>query len=128
MDNSPQPSHFIRWFDPRNRQVGTWAFILNRITALGLTLYLFLHLIALGQLAQGAEAYNAFIALAKTPVIKIGEMLVISAGFIHGLNGIRIVLNSLGLGIRAQKAIFIGFMVVALLGIGFFAFKMFFGD
>jgi len=125
MDNSPNPSHLLRWFDPRNRQVGTWAFILNRITALGLTFYLFLHLIMLGQLAQGAEAYSNFIALAKTPVIKIGEMLVLSAGFIHGLNGIRIVLNSLGVGVRAQKTTFLGFMVVALIGIAFFAFKMF---
>lgn len=125
MENSPRPSHFMRWFDPRNRQVGTWAFILNRVTALGLTFYLFLHLVALGQLAQGPEAYNNFIALAKTPVIKIGEMLVIAAGIIHGLNGIRIVLNSLGIGVRAQKATFLGFMVVALIGIVFFAFKMF---
>ncbi len=53
MTNHPSPSNFWRWFDPRNRQIGTWGFILNRITALGLTLYLGLHLIALGQLAQG---------------------------------------------------------------------------
>ncbi len=125
MENSPKASHLLRWFDPRNRQVGTWAFILNRITALGLTFYLFLHLIALGQLAQGPEAYNAFIALAKTPVVKIGEMLVLAAGIIHGLNGIRIVLNSLGVGVRTQKATFLGLMVVALIGIAYFALKMF---
>ena len=121
MDNSPDPSRLLRWFDPRNRQVGTWAFILNRITALGLTFYLFLHLFALGQLAQGADAYNSFVALAKTPLIKIGEMLVLSAGIIHGLNGIRIVLNSLGVGVRIQKATFIAMMALALVGIAFFA-------
>lgn len=125
MENSPQPSRFWYWFDPRNRQVGSLAFILNRITGLGLTFYLFLHLVALGQLAIGEEAYNGFIALAKTPVIKIGEMLVISAGLIHGLNGIRIVLNSLGIGVRVQRALFIVFMALALVGMGFFAFKMF---
>ena len=54
MTNHPAPANFWRWFDPRNRQIGTWAFILNRITALGLTLYLLMHLVALSQLAQGA--------------------------------------------------------------------------
>jgi succinate dehydrogenase / fumarate reductase, cytochrome b subunit len=88
------PPTFWRWFDPRYRSISTWAFILNRITALGLTLYLFMHLIVLGKLAQGPEAYDAFIELAHTPVIKVGEMLVIAAGLIHGLNGIRIALNS----------------------------------
>jgi len=125
MDNSPQPSRLWHWFDPRNRQVGSWAFILNRITALGLTFYLFLHLMMLGQLAIGEEAYTNFITLAKTPVIMIGEMLVIAAGIIHGLNGIRIILNSFGIGVRVQKFLFIGLMTLAVAGIAFFAVKMF---
>jgi succinate dehydrogenase / fumarate reductase cytochrome b subunit len=126
--NHPSPKNFWRWFDPRYRQIGTWAFILNRITALGLSLYLFLHLVMLGQLAQGPEAYNAFIALAKTPLIKAGEMLVIAAGLIHGLNGIRIALNSFGIGVRFQKQTFIGLMALALVGIAFFGYVMFFGE
>ena len=60
MPNHPAPTNFWRWFDPRNRQIGYWAFILNRITALGLTLYLVLHLIALSQLSQGAAAFVRF--------------------------------------------------------------------
>lgn len=124
MENSPHASRFIRWFDPRNRQVGTWAFILNRITALGLSFYLFLHLVMLGQLAQGPDAYNNFIALAKTPIIMTGEMFVIAAGIMHGLNGIRIVLNSLGVGMRAQKVTLLITALVAVAGIAFFVFKM----
>ena len=77
MNNQPAPSRFWRWFDPRRRSPGTWAFILNRVTALGLTFYLALHLLMLSQLAQGPAAYNNFIQLAKTPVIKVGEILVI---------------------------------------------------
>jgi succinate dehydrogenase / fumarate reductase, cytochrome b subunit len=126
MTNHPSPINFWRWFDPRNRQVGTWAFILNRITALGLTLYLVLHLFMLSQLAIGPEAYNAFITLAKTPVIKVGEMLVVAAGIIHGLNGIRIALNSFGVGVRNQKMVFVFVMLLALVAIGFFGYVMFF--
>lgn len=126
MKNSSTPQNFPRWFDPRYRNVGTWGFILNRITALGLTLYLFLHLIALSQLAQGAEAYDGFIALVENPLFKLGEMLVIAAGLIHGLNGIRIALNSFGIGTRHQRPLFIGLMAVALVGIVIFGAKMFF--
>jgi succinate dehydrogenase / fumarate reductase, cytochrome b subunit len=116
------------WFDPRWRHPGTWAFILNRITALGLSLYLILHLFMLGKLAQGPEAYDSFIALAKTPLIKVGEMLVVAAGLIHGLNGIRVALTSFGVGVTRQKQIFWALMVLAAAGSLFFAYKMFLGE
>lgn len=125
MPNQPQSTNWPRWFDPRSRSLGTFGFILNRVTALGLTLYLLLHLAALGQLAKGAAAYDGFIALVKNPLFKLGELLVIAAGVIHGLNGIRIALNSFGIGVRRQKSTFIALMLVALFIIAFFAFKMF---
>lgn len=125
MSNAPSPTKFWRWFDPRNRSISTWAFILNRITALGLTLYLFIHLIALGQMAIGQEAYDNFIKFAHTPVIKVAEMFVIAGGLIHGLNGIRIGLTSFGIGARQQKVIFAGMMALALIGLIFFGIKMF---
>lgn len=128
MINSPEPRRFWRWFDPRGRQVGTLAFILNRITALGLTLYLVMHLFMLGKLAQGPEAYNSFITLAKTPLIKVGELFVIAAGLIHGLNGIRIALNSFGVGVRKQRMLFYIFFALALLGSVYFGWRMFFGE
>jgi len=128
MSNQPTASKFWRWFDPRNRSLGTLAFILNRITALGLTLYLFLHLYMLSKLAQGPEAYDSFIALAKTPVVMVGELLVIAAGLIHGLNGIRIALNSFRIGVRVQRQLFIALMAVAIVGTLVFGYVMFFTE
>jgi len=127
MANHPEPRNWPRWFDPRNRAVGTFGYILNRVTALGLTLYLVLHLIALSQLADGASAYDGFISLVKNPFFKLGELLVIAAGIIHGLNGIRIVLNSFGVGVQRQRSLFIALMVLSLLMIAFFAYVMFLG-
>jgi succinate dehydrogenase / fumarate reductase cytochrome b subunit len=46
------------------------------------------------------------------PVFTFFEVLVVTAGFVHGLNGIRIALNSFGVGIRSQKM-----LLVVLLGI-----------
>ena len=125
--NQPSTQNFIRWFDPRGRKTGTWAFILNRVTALGLLLYLGLHLVMLYKLVQGPEAYDSFIAFAKSPIIKFSEMFVIAGGIIHGLNGVRIVLNSLGIGVKQQKALFYGLMALAVVGISIFAYQMVFG-
>jgi succinate dehydrogenase / fumarate reductase, cytochrome b subunit len=127
MNEPSRAMNFLRWFDPRHRQLGTIAFILNRITGLGLTLYLFLHLYMLSKLVIGEAAYTAFIQFASTPAVKIGEMLVLAAGMIHGLNGIRIGMTSFGVGVRIQKQMFIGLMFFAVLGIGYFAFRMFLG-
>jgi succinate dehydrogenase / fumarate reductase cytochrome b subunit len=125
MRNASSPGNFWRWFDPRSRSVSTWAFILNRVTALGLTLYLFIHLIVLGKLAQGPQAYAEFLELAHTPLIKFGEMLVIAAGLIHGLNGIRIALTSFNIGTKYQKQIFAGLMLIAIAGIILFGIRMY---
>lgn len=116
----------LRWFDPRGRALSDYAFMLNRITALGLTLYLFMHLIVLGQLARGPEAYDGFLELIENPIMKFGELLVVAAVFIHGLNGIRIGLNSLGIAVPRQREIFIGVMVVSVIATAFFGWKMFF--
>ena len=124
-EQSQKPANFIKWFDPRNKSLGSWAFILNRITGLGLTLYLFLHLIMLGQLAKGPEAYDGFIALVKNPIFLTGELLVIAAALIHGLNGIRIGLTSFGIAGGKQKQLFVGLMTVAFIAIVYFAFRMF---
>ncbi len=126
MENHPsKPTNLIKWFDPRYRSLGSWAFILNRLSGLGLTLYLFLHLIMLGQLAKGPEAYDGFIALVKNPIFLAGELLVVAAALIHGLNGIRIGITSFGFAGGKQKQLFIGLMAVATIAILYFAVRMF---
>ena len=119
-------ARILRWFDPRGRALGDYGFILNRITALGLTLYLFLHLIVLGQLAQGPEAYEGFLNLMEHPIMKFGELLVVAAVFIHGLNGIRIGLNSFGIAVPRQRELLIGVLIISVIATAFFGWKMFF--
>ncbi len=128
MSNITSQSHVTRaakWFDPRSRTISYLGFILNRITALGLTLYLFLHLFMLSQLAQGPGAYDSFLETVHNPIFTFGEVLVVLAGCMHGLNGIRIVLNSLGIGARSQKAMLVTFMSIAILIGLYFAVRMF---
>jgi len=123
--NLPSPSRFWAWFNPLGRQAGGWAFILNRITALGLTLYLYLHLVILSQLTQGDAAWESFLKLAHSPIFKALELLVVAAGIIHALNGIRIVLTTFSIGTTNQKAMFYAAMVIAVVVIAVFAVRMF---
>ncbi|MEN4011448.1 MAG: succinate dehydrogenase, cytochrome b556 subunit [Chloroflexota bacterium] len=112
------------WFDPRGRNIGGLGFIINRLSAIGLTVYLYLHLFMLGKLAQGPEAYDAFIAFAKQPVIMVGELLVIAAGIYHGFNGIRIALTSFGVAIPVQRQLLFGVVGITLISIVVFGLKM----
>ncbi len=121
----PSSRNALRWFDVRGRQAGSWAFILNRLTALALTFYLGLHLIVLKNLTQGAQAYNDFIAFAQMPFIKIGEILLIIAVILHGLNGVRLTLLAFGICLRHQKTLFILSVIATILVAALFALRMF---
>jgi succinate dehydrogenase / fumarate reductase cytochrome b subunit len=123
--NKPSARRAWSWFVPFRRDVGSWAFALNRITAIGLTIYLFLHLGVLGLLARGPGAYDQFLELTENPFIKLGEWLVVAAAILHGLNGIRIVLTSFGIGVTRQKQLFFALMAIAAIVILFFTVRMY---
>mgnify|MGYP000112006332 FL=1 len=108
----------LLWGDVRGRGLGMWAYALNRITGIGLVVYLYLHLIVLSLLAQGASGWDAFIALAKTPLFLALDVILLVGLLIHGLNGLRITLNALNIGVAAQKQLFVVVIgLVILLGL-----------
>jgi succinate dehydrogenase / fumarate reductase cytochrome b subunit len=86
---------------------------------------LFLHLGVLGLLARGPGAYDQFLELTENPFIKLGEWLVVAAAILHGLNGIRIVLTSFGVGVTRQKQLFVALMAIAAVIILFFTVRMY---
>jgi succinate dehydrogenase / fumarate reductase cytochrome b subunit len=124
-NNGPSPANFWTWFNPIGRQTSGWAYILNRVTALGLTFYLYLHLVILGLLAKGPSGYDSFLKLARSPLFTFGELLVVAAGFLHGLNGIRIILTTFGVSVTYQRQLFYGLMAIALIAILIFGIRMF---
>jgi len=115
----------LLWFDVRWRAPGTWAFALNRITALGLALYLAIHLVVLSSLARGEEAYQAFLDTVNLPIIHFGSYLVVVAGIYHGLNGMRIALTSFGIAVRYQKSIFLGILIATIIASIYMFLRMF---
>jgi succinate dehydrogenase / fumarate reductase cytochrome b subunit len=107
------------WFDVRRRSTGQLAFSLNRLTGLGLTFYLYLHLIVLSQLLRGASAWKGFLRVATLPAFLGLDVLLIFGLLVHGLNGLRVALVGTGVAPDRQKALFVSLMTfgaILLLG------------
>ncbi len=102
------------WFDPRGHDLGLIAFALNRLSGIGLTAYLLLHLVVLTTFIRGERAWQVFVTLAKTPMFVALDAVLILGMIIHGLNGIRVSLIGLGFGARHQKSMFNILMAIGL--------------
>lgn len=100
------------WFDPRGRRLGGWAFIVNRVTGLGLVFYLYLHLAILSLLASGPGSWDAFVDLALSPPVLALDVVLIFGILFHGLNGIRVTLVGFGFVPDRQRALFVALMLV----------------
>ncbi len=105
VDVKPKPVERkpLQWFNVRGKRVGFWAYVVMRLSALGLVLYLFLHLGILSQLAIGPAAWDNFVAIAKSPLILIMDVVLIIGILAHSLNGIRLSLIGFGIGVPRQK-------------------------
>lgn len=123
-----RPKQSLRsWFDTRNRNVGTWAFALNRLTGIGLTVYLFLHLAVLSLLLQGEAGWDGFVAIAKHPLFLTLDVILLFGVLFHGLNGIRVAMVGIGAATRNHKTMF---WVLSAIGLVLFlvgAYLIYFG-
>ena len=123
----PQIRRASRWFDVRQRKLGMWAYVLNRITGIGLVVYLYLHLVVLSLLSGGPSSWDAFVALAHAPFFLALDVILLAGILIHGLNGLRITLLGLNVGVRAQKALFSMLTLVTVVALGAAILKIFGG-
>ncbi len=104
------------WFSPAKQGVGGWAFVLHRFTGIVLVLYLFLHLYVLSYLARGPEVYGNIVSLMENPILVLLEVGLVAAIAYHGLNGLRLMLMALNIGVERQKEMFwVVFLIAALI-------------
>jgi len=116
-----------RWFDVRQRNLGMWAYALNRITGIGLVVYLYIHLGVLSLLSRGPGSWDAFISVAHSPFFLTLDVILLAGILIHGLNGLRLALTGFDVGVRRQKALFSALMLVAVAALGVAILKIFGG-
>ncbi len=115
MSQDPEwTSRRSHWFELRYKPAGMLAFMLHRLTGLGLVFYLFLHLAVLSKLGGGPESWDSFLALVRSPLILILDGILLLGVLFHGLNGLRLTLIGLNLGLRWQK---VSFWVILVLSI-----------
>jgi succinate dehydrogenase / fumarate reductase, cytochrome b subunit len=69
---------------------GQWAFLLHRITGLGVLLFLAIHIVDTAFVYFAPHLYMDVIELYRSTLFGIGELGLVFALFYHGINGLRI--------------------------------------
>lgn len=97
---------YSRWLELRPRGAGMLAFMLHRVSGIGLVVYLYLHLALLAQLREGPAAWNGFVQTMRSPWVSILDAILLFGILVHGLNGLRLTLVGFGMLVRYQKPLF----------------------
>ena len=113
------------WFDVRKRNLGSWAFAINRLTGMGLIVYLVLHLIVLSTLLQGEQGWDKFLEIARSPFFLAFDIVLIFGILFHGLNGIRVALIGMGIGAKNHRSLFWVLMFIGAVLLVVSAWKVF---
>ena len=122
---------------------GRWGFerylyTLHRLTGLGLLTYFVLHIFVTSSRALGRASWETAMGSVSGPLFTLGEYLVFAAFAFHAVNGVRLFMVELGIGIgrpiepvypyrtsvHAQRPLAVGVMILAAIlavvgGIGF---------
>jgi succinate dehydrogenase / fumarate reductase, cytochrome b subunit len=96
-------------------KVGMWSWVLHRISGVGIFFFLLVHILDTALVRVSPEAYNAVIAVYKTPIIGIAELGLVGAILFHGLNGLRVIaVDFWSKGIKFQAAMFWAVIVITV--------------
>jgi fumarate reductase subunit D len=80
-----------------------WAFLMHRLSGLGLALFLPLHFWALGQALHGAAALDGLLRLVDQPLFKAAEWGLVVLLALHLMGGVRLMLIEFGSGSALRK-------------------------
>lgn len=110
-------------------KTGMLAWMLHRLTGLGLIFYLSLHIFVtrsfheaakIPNATERANAFNEIYGLLTNPIFGLLEIGLLAAVLYHAINGIRVLIIDFGNGARYQKKLWFALMgVFALLFVVF---------
>lgn len=105
---------------PARYKMGMWVWILHRITGVIIVLYGIAHLwvVSHARVDSGAS-FDRLIDTFNKPWVKALELVLLAAILYHAVNGLRILLFDLGIGVRVQKQLFWGLMGGGAILMGF---------
>ncbi|PSQ59410.1 succinate dehydrogenase, cytochrome b556 subunit [Halobacteriales archaeon SW_7_71_33] len=101
---------FGRWTE---FSAGMWAWVFHKFTGWVLVGYLFTHIAVLSTAIEGAATYNATLqGLESLLVVRVMEVGLLAVAVFHILNGMRLLLVDLGVGLEAQDKSFYASLVL----------------
>jgi succinate dehydrogenase / fumarate reductase cytochrome b subunit len=95
-----------------NPNVGTWSWLLHRITGVILVIYLFMHIFALSSSTGGETTFNSWLSKLQTPLTHVLEIGLAAVVAFHLLNGLRITIADFFFLTKPHKSIFWIAMVI----------------
>ena len=129
IDNKGRPNRLgvTGWLTGGRWGLERYLYTLHRLTGLGILTYFVLHIGVTASRAFGEASWTRAMGNVSGPVFKVGEFLVFAAFAFHAVNGIRLVLVELAIGIGkpiepvypyrtsvdVQRPIAIGAMILA---------------
>lgn len=69
-----------------------WSWVLHRLTGVGIYFFLLVHILDTALIRVSPEAYDAVMSTYKTPIMGLGECVLVGAIVFHAFNGLRIIL------------------------------------
>ncbi|MBN1964608.1 MAG: succinate dehydrogenase, cytochrome b556 subunit [Anaerolineae bacterium] len=74
------------------KTTGFISFFLRRLTGVALVLYLGLHIIAIGSVNLGPEAFNNTMNFLQSDLFKLAEIALLAAVVYHAFDGLRLII------------------------------------
>jgi succinate dehydrogenase / fumarate reductase, cytochrome b subunit len=81
------------------------GFWIQRLTGVCLLIYLFIHVRSI-HLLRDPASFDAALDMFRNPLFKMMEIVLLLGVILHALNGIRITLLDLGVGVTKQRQLF----------------------
>ncbi len=107
---------FGRW---KEFSAGMWAWIFHKFTGWVLIGYLFTHIAVLSSALAGPEAYTETLqGLEALFVVRLLEVGLLAVAVFHILNGIRLLMVDLGIGLDAQdKSFYLSLLITGAIAV-----------
>jgi succinate dehydrogenase / fumarate reductase cytochrome b subunit len=109
------------------KATGMWAWLLFRISGVILVFYLGAHIIIIStaQFASDGSTFTDVMNFLEHPVALVFDLALVVAVLYHALNGVRIILMDLGVGIHRHKIVFWSAMAIVVICFVIFAYVAF---
>ncbi len=96
-------------------RAGWWAWFLQRLTGVALVGYLFLHILVISTVQAGQDTFDSVLIVLQKPFFVVLDLFLIAAVVYHALNGVRVLLFDLGIGLQRQAGLFWVCMVLTMI-------------